>query len=206
MASPPGYCTTSAETIRDLYLVAGPRPSGTIGRDVTDGSPFYAPGSHDTVPATLISIHCPQADQAQLLITVNGRGVMLAARSIPLRTMQARLGLLGDLLVRQQGATGSVHLGGRAGGGDGAVIPGGRDDSLSDVRRGFFHPLDTTSSQHDGEARSRSRSQEDSMLTPTETIAPTGHLSRNELTARGVGARFRNRNPSATSSSTWGTS
>lgn len=80
------YCTTAVRTLSDLLIVSGPRPSGTIGYDVTSGAPLYAPSRGDTTPARLLSIHCPATSVATLMVEAENRIVMLDALSVSVRS------------------------------------------------------------------------------------------------------------------------
>jgi len=97
------YCSTGLDSQREIWLVAGRRPSGTIGRDVDDGTSYYAPSRGDTLAAILVSLHCPTPEQVTPLIGVGSRRVLLDQLSVPVRSASGAEAWEGNILVRAGG-------------------------------------------------------------------------------------------------------
>jgi len=95
------HCTTGLDSHRDVWIVSGRRPLGTIGLDLTDGSAFHAPSRADTLAAILIALRCPSPDRVTPLIAVGSRRILLDYLSLPLRTATQSSEPSGNLVVRE---------------------------------------------------------------------------------------------------------
>ncbi len=83
-----GFCTTSVGSERVLQIPVGKAPAGRIGLDVLTASPVAGPTS-TPFTATLVSLFCRSTDNAQALIDLNGRRVLLDPLAVPLRSVKA---------------------------------------------------------------------------------------------------------------------
>lgn len=97
------HCTTGLDSHREVWVVGGRRPLGTIGLDLTDGSAFYAPSRADTLAAILIALRCPSPDRVTPLIVVGSRRILLDYLSLSLRTAAQSSEHEGNLVVRESG-------------------------------------------------------------------------------------------------------